>query len=194
MTSQHQFDEKTTAAEVAQTLSSEIRGKVVLTTGVSPNGLGASFVQTIAAHSPKLLILAGRDASKADQTASDIKSKHPDVATRTLVLDLGSQKQVRDAAAEVNKYEENIDVLVNNAGVMAAPYGTTSDGLEIQFGTNHIGHFLFTNLILSKILASPAPRVVNVSSDGHRLSPIRWNDVGFEVGYLNISMVSFLEC
>lgn len=181
MSSHHQPSKKTTGAEVAHSLSHQINGKTILTTGVSPNGLGASFVKTIAAHSPKLLILAGRDASKLDQTASDIKSLHPDVSTRTLVLDLGSQKQIREAAAEVNRYEESIDVLVNNAGVMACPYSTTSDGLEMQFGTNHIGHFLFTNLILDKILASPNPRVVNVSSDGHRLSPMRWDDIGFEV-------------
>lgn len=181
MSSSDRPSKKTTGADIAQTLSSKINGKIILTTGVSPNGLGAEFVKTIAAHSPKLLILAGRAASKLDRTASDINSLHPGVPTRTLVLDLGSQKQIREAAAEVNRYEENIDVLVNNAGVMACPYSTTSDGLEMQFGTNHIGHFLFTNLILDKILASPNARVVNVSSDGHRLSPMRWEDIGFEV-------------
>lgn len=175
---------KKTGSKVAQTLSSQIKEKTILTTGVSPNSLGAEFVKTIAAHSPKLLILAGRDALKIAQTTEDIKSSHPDVPTRTLVLDLSSQKQIREAAAEVNNYDENIDVLVNNAAVMASPYGTTSDGLETQFGTNHIGHFLFTNLIVDKILASPSPRVVNVSSDGHRLSPIRWDDLGFDVSWL----------
>lgn len=172
---------KTTGAEVAQSLSAQIKGKTILTTGVSPNSLGASFAKTIAVHGPKLLIFAGRDASKINETASEIKSINPDVRTRTLVLDLGSQKQIREAAAEVNNYDESIDILVNNAGVMACPYSTTSDGLETQFGTNHIGHFLFTNLILDKILASPNPRIVNVSSNGHRLSPIRWDDIGFDV-------------
>lgn len=180
MSSQNQPKQKT-GAEVAQALSSHIKGKTILTTGVSPNGLGASFVQTIAVHGPKLLILAGRDASKIDQTASEIKSINPSVSTRSLILDLGSQAQIREAAAEINGYAENIDVLVNNAGVMAVPYGTTADGLETQFGTNHIGHFLFTNLILDKILASPSPRIVNVSSNGHSIGPVRWDDVGFEV-------------
>ncbi|KAK2756168.1 hypothetical protein FQN54_005576 [Arachnomyces sp. PD_36] len=179
---QDQTKKRKTGAEVAQALSAHIKGKTVLTTGVSPKSLGASFVQTIAAHSPKLLILAGRDASKIDQTVSEIKSINPHVSTRSLILDLSSQAQIREAAAEVNGYEENIDVLVNNAGVMACPYSSTVDGLETQFGTNHIGHFLFTNLILDKVLASPNPRIVNVSSDGHWISPIRWDDIGFENG------------
>ncbi|TFK78017.1 NAD(P)-binding protein, partial [Polyporus arcularius HHB13444] len=75
-----------------------------------------------------------------------------------------------------------IDVLVNNAGIMATPYGKTVDGIESQFGTNHIGHFLFTNLIIPKLLESKQGRVVNVSSNGHRLSDIRWDDFNFQDG------------
>ena len=104
------------------------------------------------------------------------------MATRILRLDLASQSQIRKAADEVNGYAENIDVLVNNAGVMASPYSTTEDGLETQFGVNHVGHFLFTNLITAKILKGEGGgRVVSVSSDGHRLSPIVWEDFGFSV-------------
>ncbi|TFK86693.1 NAD(P)-binding protein, partial [Polyporus arcularius HHB13444] len=89
----------------------------------------------------------------------------------------------RKAAAEVLSWPEPIDVLVNNAGIMATPYGKTVDGIESQFGTNHIGHFLFTNLIMPKLLESKqGPRVVNVSSNGHRLSDIRWDDFNFQDG------------
>lgn len=101
---------------------------------------------------------------------------------------MGSQAQVRKAAAEVNAYGENIDVLVNNAALMGCPYSKTPDGLETQLGTNHIGHFLFTNLILGKILAAgPGARVINVSSGGHRFSPIRWDDLNFSVCHYSMA-------
>jgi len=175
------FTRDSTAEEVAKHYAPQIKDKVILTTGVSPGGLGAYFVETIAAHQPKLLILAGRDTTKTQQTADAISKANPGVKTRNLKLDLSDLKQVWEAATEVLGYEEDIDVLVNNAAVMACPYATTKEGLEMQFGTGHVGHFLFTNAILEKVLAAKG-RVVNVSSDGHRLSPIRWNDWGFEGG------------
>lgn len=184
------YDLKTTAEEIFEACASQIRGKTILTTGVSPNGLGAAFVETLAKFQPKLLILAGRDAAKAALTAEAISTTSPGIQTRVLELDLGSQVQIRKAAEEVNAYEETIDVLVNNAGVMACPYSTTTDGLEHQFGTNHIGHFLFTNLILGKILATgPGARVISVSSDGYRLGPVRFDDYDFHVcsSLLNVS-------
>lgn len=172
----------TTSEEAAAAFASQIRGKTVLTTGVSPGGLGAYFVETIAKFQPRLLILAGRDVAKVAATEKVIASIAPGVKTRVLELDLASQVQIRKAATEVNAYEESIDVLVNNAAIMACPYSTTPDGLESQFGTNHIGHFLFTNLIIGKVLAAgPGARVINVSSDGHKLSPIRFDDIGFSV-------------
>ncbi|KAF2266199.1 putative short-chain dehydrogenase [Lojkania enalia] len=173
------------ASSIANDLDEYIANKVVLTTGVSPNGLGAHFVETIAKHRPALLILAGRSQSKVQATADKIKSDpaSANVATRILVLDLASQSQIRDAAKEVLSYPEPaIDVVVNSAGVMAGPYATTKEGLELQFGSNHIGHFLFTNLIMPKILASKSPRIVNVSSDGHRLGPVRFDDWNFQDG------------
>jgi NAD(P)-dependent dehydrogenase (short-subunit alcohol dehydrogenase family) len=174
------WDATTTAEEVASSLSSQIANKVILTTGVSPRSLGAYFVLTIAAHSPSLLILAGRNTTKSAETASAIKAAHPNVQTRILELDLSSQAQIRKAAAEVLGYEENIDVLMNNAGIMAQPYGKTVDGIESQFGCNFIGHWLFTNLIMDKI--NRGGRIVNVSSDGNRLGGVRFEDWNFQVG------------
>jgi NAD(P)-dependent dehydrogenase (short-subunit alcohol dehydrogenase family) len=173
------------ASTIAADNASSIAGKIVLTTGVTQGGLGATFVEEIAKHAPKLVILAGRSMSKVQSTADKIKSnsKSADVETRILILDLASQRQVREAAKEVLDYPEDcIDVLVNSAGIMAGPYRTTEDGIEAQFGSNHIGHFLFTNLIMRKLLASPSPRVVNVASDGHRFSGIRFNDHNFSHG------------
>lgn len=175
---------ETTAEEVIGDLQSHIAGKVILTTGVSPGGLGAEFVEQIARAKPKLLILAGRNKSKVEATAQKIAEITKDggaVETRILELDLGSLAKVREAAAEVNAYPEDIDVLVNNAGIMATEYAKTVDGFEGQFGTNHLAPWLFTNLIIDKIIKSSAPRIVNISSDGYRLGGIRFHDVGFKV-------------
>jgi NAD(P)-dependent dehydrogenase (short-subunit alcohol dehydrogenase family) len=134
-------------------------------------------------HKVALIILAGRSILKCEETAKTIKLQSPDVRTRILEIDLASQASVRKAAAEVNSYDESIDILVNNAAVMAIPtLIKTIDGLECQFGTNYIGHFLFTNLIMPKILAGDkGARIVNVSSKGYLHSPVHLDDPNFEV-------------
>ncbi|KAK4247047.1 hypothetical protein C7999DRAFT_32520 [Corynascus novoguineensis] len=181
-----QYGLETTGSQLVRELASHIRGKVVLTTGVSPRSLGAEFVLAIAAAEPALLILAGRDLVKVQQTAQALTEAHPSIPTRLLRLDLGSLAAVREAAAELMADDTvpAVDVLVNSAGIMAlGRYETTPEGLERQFGTNHLGHFLFTNLIMNKLLAGgPGARVVCVSSSGHRLSPIRWDDLDFHGG------------
>lgn len=190
----YQFE--TTGAEVAADCAVSIKDKVVLITGVSPSGLGAAFALTIAKHAPRLLILAGRSISNAEKTAADIAAVAPSVSTRILKLDLSSQRQVREAAREVNDYQEQIDVLMNNSGIMAVPFELTEDGIESQFGTNHIGHFLFTNLILNKLASSAdgkqAARIVNVSSSGYRLSPIRFEDWNFNVCSPLVTTLKFI--
>jgi NAD(P)-dependent dehydrogenase (short-subunit alcohol dehydrogenase family) len=176
----------TTADEVASGLAGSIKNNTVLITGVSPWGLGAEFAITIAKHFPALLILANRNLAKAQKTAQDIATVAPSVPIRILQLDLNSQAQVRKSAEEVNSYKEHIDVLVNNAGIMAGPYQLTEDGIDSQFGINHIGHFLFTNLILNKLvngIGNKPARVINVSSDGYRLGPVRFDDWNFDVSF-----------
>ncbi|KAI1109204.1 WW domain-containing oxidoreductase [Nemania sp. NC0429] len=177
-------DAKTTASELVRELASAIKAKVVLTTGVSPKSLGATFVEAIAKAEPALLILAGRNPTKSSQTADAIKAVNPNVKTRVLELDLSSLAAVRRAADVVLSWADipHIDVLVNCAGIMAVPFKLSTDGYESQFATNYLGPWLFTNLIMNKILASEAPRIVNVSSDGHRLNPIRWDDYNFSNG------------
>ncbi len=186
-----QYDTNTTADDLLKDLSGEIKGKIILTTGVSPGGLGSSFVESIAKAEPELLILASRNVSKTQVTAEIITDAHPSTKVRVLQLDLGSLAAVREAAATVNSWSDvpNVDVLVNNAALMAVDYAVTSDGFESQFGTNHLGHFLFTNLILDKILASKTPRIVSVSSSGHRVNPIRFGDHGFRVSSPSSLMV-----
>ncbi|KAJ5578805.1 uncharacterized protein N7459_007769 [Penicillium hispanicum] len=181
-----EFTPETTGDEVASVCSSAIRGKTVLVTGVSPGSLGETFCLVIAKHSPALIILAARDVAKAQETSARIAKLAPSVPARILKLDLSSQVQIREAAREVHDYEDvaHIDVLVNNAGVMGGPHRQTPDGIELQFGINHIGHFLFTNLIIGKLIPTKegkASRIVNVSSNGHELSPIRFEDWNFDV-------------
>lgn len=173
----------TAATQLVNDYADIIKDKVVLATGISPGSLGGHFVQAIAKASPSCLILAARNPDKAQQTANEINAVQPTVKTRILHLDLGLLKQVRRAADEINSWADVpvIDVLVNNAGIMAPEYKVTDDGFESQLATNHLGPFLFTNLIMKKVLASKSPRVVMVSSDGHRLNPFRFDDYNFDV-------------
>ncbi|MBE3048823.1 SDR family NAD(P)-dependent oxidoreductase [Candidatus Bathyarchaeota archaeon] len=173
-----------TAQELASQLRTEVKDKIILITGVSPNSIGAASAAATATASPSHLILAGRNPSKTQLTADAIAASHPHLYVRTLKLDLASQSSVRDAAKDLLSWDlPRIDVLVNNAGVMGTDYALTADGVESQFATNHVGHFLFTNLIMERLLKSEAPRVVNVASDGHRMGPVRFNDYNFDVRY-----------
>lgn len=167
-------------ADLITKYSPIIKSKTILTTGVTLSSLGATFVIAVAAASPSLLILAGRNAEKLQETIAQID---PSVRTRALVVDLSSVTSVRRAAEEANSWDDvpQIDVVVNNAAVMAVDYKATEDNFEMQFATGHLGHFLLTNLIMDKILASKEPRVVSVSSDGHRAHPIRFADPHFSV-------------
>ncbi|KAM0261202.1 hypothetical protein ACHAPA_009933 [Fusarium lateritium] len=178
------YSPKPTVHQLAQEYAPVIKGKTILTTGVSLGGLGALFVEAIAVAEPQLAILAGRSLGKLQQTADHLATKFPNLKTKLLTLDLSSLKSVRSATEEINGWTDvpNIDVLVNNAGIMATDFKLTEDGFESQFASNHLGHFLFTNLIIDKILASEAPRVVSVSSTGHRLGAIRWGDPHFSNG------------
>jgi NAD(P)-dependent dehydrogenase (short-subunit alcohol dehydrogenase family) len=187
MISRPDFHAKTNGTEVAATFASLVKGKVILITGVSTLGLGGATARALAAQSPRLLILTGRSTDKVNAVINDLQTEYPAVSCHALQIDLSSQKSVRQAANEVLAYPENIDILINNAGVMALPQRALSeDGIELQFATNYIGHFLFTNLIMPKLIAAAkvskrgATRVINLSSSGHALGPVRFSDYNFE--------------
>jgi NAD(P)-dependent dehydrogenase (short-subunit alcohol dehydrogenase family) len=139
------------------------------------------------------LILAGRNVSKVDKVSQRLANDFPNVKFRSLKLDLGSLSAVRDAAKEVNQWADvpRIDVLMNNAGVMAIPWELSPEGFEGQLAINHLGPFLFTNLIMPKLLQSPAPRVINITSNGHRLGPFRFEDYNFGDGERYNSWLSY---
>ncbi|KAF3107369.1 hypothetical protein TWF102_000288 [Orbilia oligospora] len=172
------WDHTTTSDEVAETLSSHITGKTILVTGISPDGLGLDFCRAIASHSPSLIILAARNPSKISASQSHLSSLFPSLSLKPLVIDLSSQKSVRSAAAEINNSVDKIDVLVNNAAIHAHSLSRSDDGIEMSFATNHLGHFLFTNLLLKGAMRSGG-RVVNVTSNSFRRGGVVWEDPNF---------------
>jgi NAD(P)-dependent dehydrogenase (short-subunit alcohol dehydrogenase family) len=183
------FGAKTEASAVASTFPASIKGRTILITGVNKLGVGYAIVQALASQSPRCLILSGRSKAKLQECLDSLRLQHPDVGFRSLVVDLSSQKSVRNAAAEVLGWDDTpaIDIVVNNAGIMSVPERTLSeDGIELHMATNHVGHFLLTNLIMPKIIAaakvasSGAARIINVSSVGIMASPFRASDVNWD--------------
>lgn len=158
----------------------------MLITGVSPESIGSSIALSIASQAPSLVILASRTKSKLEGVLKNLQDAYPEVTIKIVLLDLMSQESVKAAADEVSQSADRIDLIINNAGVMTQTRQTTEEGLEGQFGANHIGHFLLTNLLMPQLLASASnsnkgmARVVNLTSLGHRLSPVRFSDYNLE--------------
>ncbi|KAJ7643080.1 hypothetical protein DFH06DRAFT_1477288 [Mycena polygramma] len=164
------FSFNTTAEEVATEFSQEIKGKNVLVTGTSLNGIGFETVRAIAKHA-NLVIITGYNNERLKLSEDAIKKDIPSANIRRLTLDLASLAGVRKAAAEVNAYPEPIHVLIHNAAAAMGPFKLSADGLESQFATDHVGPFLLTKLLTPKLLASASasytPRVIFVSSAAH---------------------------
>lgn len=131
--------------------------------------------------------MACRDIGKAEEAAKDIRSLTEGVegagTVEVVCLNLGSLASVRQCAQELLRKEEKIQLLVNNAGVMVCPEGKTEDGFETQFGVNHLGHFLFTCLLLPRIIRSAPARIVTVSSMAHERGNINFEDLNSEQSY-----------
>jgi len=129
-------------------------------------------------------VLAVRNADKGKAAIDDIRSTVPGAAVRVGVLDLASLASVESFASQMTTEGRAIDLLVNNAGVMAVPKRhTTEDGFELQFGTNHLGHFALTGRLLPLLRQAKAPRVTNVSSGAHLVGSIPFDDLQLERGY-----------
>ncbi|KAJ7449235.1 hypothetical protein FB451DRAFT_1531562 [Mycena latifolia] len=164
------FGFSTTSDEVATAFADEIKGKNVLVTGTSLNGLGFEAARVIAKYAA-LVVITGYNAERLKLSEDALKEEIPAANIRPLVLDLSSLASVRAAAAEVNAYAENIDVLIHNAASHVCAFKLTVDGFEHQMATDHLGPFLFTALIFPKLLAAQhagwTPRVVYVSSGAH---------------------------
>ncbi|MGY6249808.1 SDR family NAD(P)-dependent oxidoreductase [Bosea thiooxidans] len=152
-------------------------GRVAIVTGGN-TGLGFETARMLAAHGAKV-VLAVRDVGKGAQAATRIAGN---VAVQA--LDLTSLASIRSAAADLRAAYQRIDLLINNAGVMYTPRQTTADGFELQFGTNYLGHFALTGLLLDHLLPVPGSRIVTVSSTGHRIqAAIHFDDLQWQRSY-----------
>jgi len=155
----------------------DLSGKRILVTGVSA-GLGVETARSLAARGT-YVIGAARDLKKAERATAQVREDARNGGALELIeLDLSSLKSVRAAADKLVAEGEPLDVIIANAGVMAAPFGKTEDGFETQFGTNHIGHFVFVNRIAP--LLRTGGRFVSLASSGHRISDVNLDDPNFD--------------
>jgi NAD(P)-dependent dehydrogenase (short-subunit alcohol dehydrogenase family) len=156
----------------------DLKGKRVLVTGVSA-GLGIETARALVAHGADV-VGAARDLEKAKRATTEVSkaAKESGASFELIELDLASLKSVRAAADKLLADGRLFDVIIANAGVMATPLGKTVDGFETQFGTNHLGHFVFVNRVAK--LIKDGGRLVNLSSSGHRFSNVDLNDPNFE--------------
>ena len=161
-------------------------GRTAVVTGAN-TGLGYETATALAAKGAHV-VLAVRNIEKGKAAADLIARAHPGASVAIQELDLTSLDSVRAAADQLRADHDSIDLLINNAGVMMTPKATTKDGFELQFGTNHLGHFALTNLLLDRVLAAPGSRVVTVSSVGHRFARngIRFDDLQWERSYSRV--------
>ncbi|KAM4553003.1 retinol dehydrogenase 12-like isoform 1-T1 [Fundulus diaphanus] len=156
-------------------------GKTILITGAN-TGIGKETAIDMARRGARV-ILACRDMDRANKAAEEIKKKSGNNNVVVKKLDLASLQSVRLFAKDVGANEQRLDVLINNAGVMCCPQWKTEDGFDMQFGVNHLGHFLLTNLLLDLLKQSAPSRIVNVSSLAHERGQINFDDINQEKNY-----------
>src|SRR5262245_24902534 len=170
------FDQSSTAEQVLEGI--DLSGRVAIVTGAS-GGLGAESARALAARGAAVT-LAARDTGKAEQVAAAIRAAHPAARLEVRSLQLDRPDSVRAFAKGWLADHRALHLLLNNAGVMACPLARTPEGWELQFATNHLGHFLLTALLAPALRAAGGARVANTSSAGHRFSPVVFEDIHFE--------------
>ncbi|MEO6317758.1 MAG: oxidoreductase [Acidimicrobiales bacterium] len=164
---------KWTAADVP-----DQTGRTIVITGAN-SGLGLRSAEGLAAKGARVL-LACRSAARGAAALEAVKAKATGAEPEVRTLDLQSLASVRECAAGLSEELASLDVLMNNAGIMAVPKATTEDGFESQLGTNHLGHFALTGLLLPTLVAAKEPRVVSVSSNAHKFGRMDLDDLFFE--------------
>ncbi len=168
--------EHPTALDIVEGIN--LSGKVCVITGASC-GLGRESARALAAAGAHV-VLAARNPAALAEAAQWIAAEVPGAHTSTAGLDLTSLAAVRAAAAAIREIAPAVDVLMNNAGVMFTPFGRTRDGFEMQTGTNHFGHFELTRLLVPQLAAAGGARIVNLSSAGHVLGDVDFDDPHWE--------------
>ncbi|MDP9862261.1 MULTISPECIES: oxidoreductase [Streptosporangium] len=156
----------------------DLTGSTAVVTGAG-GGIGLPTAARLARHGARV-VMTVRDLARGEAAAETVRSQAPGARVELRRLDLADLGSVRAFAAA---FDGSLDILVNNAGVGMIPRQTTADGFEMQFGTNHLGHFALTGLLLPHLLARPGARVVTVSSDAHSLGRIDFDDLGLERHY-----------
>jgi len=161
------------------------QGRTAVVTGAN-TGIGFEAAAVLAQRGA-VTVLACRDTGKGDRAAARLRAATPKAAVSVVRLDLASLDSIREAAAQIQASHSRLDLLINNAGLMMPPHGTTADGFELQFGTNHLGHYALTGLLLDTMLPVPGSRVVTVSSNGHRAGRIDFADLQSKRHYGRVS-------
>ncbi|MFT7520268.1 MAG: NAD(P)-dependent dehydrogenase (short-subunit alcohol dehydrogenase family) [Kiritimatiellia bacterium] len=156
-------------------------GRTVVITGAN-GGLGKETARAMAGRGARV-VMACRNQDKGRAAVDDVRSTWPDSDLVLMKLDLANLTSVREFVDELTTAVDRVDLLINNAGVMALPYKLTADGFEMQLGTNHMGHFALTGLLLPRLIEAGGARVVTVSSQAHRMGKMNWNDLSYERGY-----------
>jgi NAD(P)-dependent dehydrogenase (short-subunit alcohol dehydrogenase family) len=157
------------------------QGRTVVITGAN-SGIGLEAGRVLATRGATV-VLAGRDPGRTAAAADKVRDAAAGARVETAELDLASLESIRAGAADISARFPRLDLLINNAGVMFTPYGLTKDGFEMQLGTNHLGHFALTGLLLPTLLDVPGSRVVTVSSNGHRAGRMHFGDLMFSRHY-----------
>lgn len=170
------FGADTTTEEVLAGL--DLTGRRFAVTGAS-SGLGIETCRALAAHGATVVMLA-RDPAKAEAAAAQIRDRHADAQLEFGLVDLADLSSIETFAGEFLDGGGSLDVLINNAGIMACPREDTSDGFEMQFGTNHLGHFALTGRLMPALREGDGPRVVTLSSAGHSMGDVDVDDPNFE--------------
>jgi NAD(P)-dependent dehydrogenase (short-subunit alcohol dehydrogenase family) len=159
----------------------DLNSRDAVVTGAN-SGLGLQIALELARHNARV-VLACRDTRKGDDAVAVIRESAPAAEIEVARLDLADLESVRGFADWYREHHEGLDLLVNNAGVMALPRRTTKDGFEMQLGTNHLGHFALTGLLLPALLERPGARVVTMSSGAHAMGRIAFNNLQGERRY-----------
>ena len=156
-----------------------LKNKTVVISGAT-NGIGKAAAIELSKENPKLLFTY-RNQDLADELHAEIKALSPDTLVHSVYCDFSNQDSIKKCADEVNGLCGDIDVLINNAGVVNTSYHVTSNGIENTFAVTHLGYFLFTNLLLSKLKGVNETRIINVSSAAHSfVKEVQWEDINFK--------------
>src|SRR3954452_7148487 len=170
------FGNATTTDDVLEGI--ELIGRRFVITGAA-TGLGRESARALAAHGATVTVLA-RSGDRAADALAELRASVPGAQAEAGVVDLGDLSSIRTFADAYLADHDAVDVLINNAGIMACPFGHTVDGFETQFGTNHLGHFLLTASLAPALLQGDEPRVVTLTSAGHSRADIDLDDPNFE--------------